>query len=165
MYSIIGADGREYGPVSADQLRQWITEGRANAQSRVRAEGTADWKLLSELSEFAQLVSPQRALATAPAPFSVTLPRRTNQTAVAGMVLGILSLTAGCCCYGLPFNLVGIICSSVALSQISKDPLTQQGKGFAIAGLVLSILSILLAGLLLAFSFSGSDLLRKLNRL
>jgi len=27
MYKIIGADGREYGPITADQLRQWIREG------------------------------------------------------------------------------------------------------------------------------------------
>jgi hypothetical protein len=31
-----GGDGREYGPVSAEQLRQWALEGRANAQTQVR---------------------------------------------------------------------------------------------------------------------------------
>ena len=39
MYRIIGADGREYGPIPAEQLRQWIREGRADAQTRARAEG------------------------------------------------------------------------------------------------------------------------------
>ena len=157
MYIIIGADGREYGPVSADQLRQWIAEGRANGQSKVRLEGNPEGKPLREFSEFASLF----AIAQ-PAP-AKTLPK-TNQMATAGLVLGILSLTAGCCCYGLPFNVVGIVCSVVALSEISKDPLHQQGKGLAIAGLVLSLLSILMAILLLAFSFSGTDLFRKLNR-
>jgi TM2 domain-containing membrane protein YozV len=49
MYKIIGGDGREYGPVSADQLRQWVTEGRANATTRVQGEGTAEWIPLSTL--------------------------------------------------------------------------------------------------------------------
>jgi hypothetical protein len=53
MYRIIGADGKEYGPISTDQMRQWIAEGRVNMQTRVLAEGTSDWKPLSEFPEFA----------------------------------------------------------------------------------------------------------------
>jgi len=53
MFKIIGADGREYGPVSGEQLRQWIAEGRANAQTRVQAEGATEWKSLAETPEFA----------------------------------------------------------------------------------------------------------------
>ena len=53
MYRIIGADGREYGPSTADQLRQWIREGRINAYSKVRQEGATEWKAASEFSEFA----------------------------------------------------------------------------------------------------------------
>jgi hypothetical protein len=52
MYRIIGADGKEYGPISADVLRQWISQGRANAQTRARLEGTTDWKLLTEFPDF-----------------------------------------------------------------------------------------------------------------
>src|SRR5438034_6666642 len=52
MYRIIGADGREYGPISLDQLRQWVAEGRANAQTKVLVEGSTEWKQLSELPEF-----------------------------------------------------------------------------------------------------------------
>jgi len=52
MYRIIGADGKEYGPITADQVRQWINEGRANAQTRVLVEGTTEWKTLGELPEF-----------------------------------------------------------------------------------------------------------------
>src|SRR5437660_685846 len=53
MYKIIGADGKEYGPITAEQLRQWIAEGRANAQSKIRLEGSTDWKPLSDYPEFA----------------------------------------------------------------------------------------------------------------
>ena len=58
MYKIIGADGREYGPVTAEQLRQWITEGRANAQTRVQAEGMNEWKPLSAFVELIPTSAP-----------------------------------------------------------------------------------------------------------
>ncbi|HQH02584.1 MAG TPA: DUF4339 domain-containing protein [Verrucomicrobiota bacterium] len=64
MYKIIGADQKEYGPVSAEQLRQWLAEGRANAQTPVQAAGAAGWKPLAAYPEFAALL-PADALAAA----------------------------------------------------------------------------------------------------
>jgi uncharacterized membrane protein len=54
-YKIIGGDQKEYGPVTSEQLRQWVAEGRANAQSSVQAEGAAEWKHLGDFPEFADL--------------------------------------------------------------------------------------------------------------
>ena len=53
MYKIIGADQKEYGPISADQLRQWIGEGRINAATMAQAEGDATWKPVGSIPEFA----------------------------------------------------------------------------------------------------------------
>lgn len=53
MYKIIGADGNEYGPVNDEQIRQWIAEGRANEQTRVRVEDAPDWQTLADRPEFA----------------------------------------------------------------------------------------------------------------
>jgi hypothetical protein len=55
MFKILGADGKEYGPVTAAQLRQWIQEGRAGGPTQVRAEGAADWTRLQSLPEFADV--------------------------------------------------------------------------------------------------------------
>ena len=52
-YKIIGADLMEYGPVSAGQIRQWITEGRVSAETKLQAEGGGEWKPLAEVPEFA----------------------------------------------------------------------------------------------------------------
>lgn len=57
MYRIIGSDGREYGPVTADQIRQWIAESRANGQTRVRTEDSETWRTLAEVPEFAPLLN------------------------------------------------------------------------------------------------------------
>ena len=54
MYFIQGADQKEYGPVSADQLRQWIAENRLNRFSAARSEGEATWKTLGDFPEFAE---------------------------------------------------------------------------------------------------------------
>jgi Flp pilus assembly protein TadD len=56
-YRIIGADGRTYGPVNAEQLRHWISQGYANAQTWVPADLRRDWKRLSELPEFASALA------------------------------------------------------------------------------------------------------------
>jgi hypothetical protein len=59
MYKIIGADQREYGPVTAEQLRQWIAEGRMNGQTLAQAEGATEWKPLSAFPEFAEALRAQ----------------------------------------------------------------------------------------------------------
>ena len=58
MYRIIGADQKEYGPISAEQIRQWITEGRVNAQTQACLEGTQDWKPLGMFTEFGFTTTP-----------------------------------------------------------------------------------------------------------
>jgi TM2 domain-containing membrane protein YozV len=61
MYKIIGADGREYGPATAEQIRQWIGEGRANTQTKVQAEGTNEWKPLVAFAELTPTTGPAAA--------------------------------------------------------------------------------------------------------
>ena len=53
MYKIIGADQKEYGPISAEQVRQWMIEGRLSGKSFVLPEGSTEWKTIDSLPEFA----------------------------------------------------------------------------------------------------------------
>jgi hypothetical protein len=53
MYTIIGGDGKEYGPVATEQIRAWIAGGRANGETKVKALGSDEWKRIDELPEFA----------------------------------------------------------------------------------------------------------------
>ena len=168
MYKIIGADGREYGPITADQLREWIAEGRANAQTRALAEGAAQWKPLTEYLEFAPYLAAARPPLPDPGPISIARTPRTNSMALTSMVMGVLSITCGmCCCYGLPFNVLGIIFSLVALAQIKSDPYSQEGRSLAIAGLVLSLASFVMAALFFTcgLALSLSDIIRKVHRM
>ena len=69
MYKIIGADQKEYGPVSADEVRAWIVQGRANGQTLAQLEG-GTWKPLATFPDFAQLLGelPPPSLAGAAPP-------------------------------------------------------------------------------------------------
>jgi len=53
-YKVIGADRVEYGPVSAEQIRQWINEGRVDSETKVQAEGGGAWKRLADVPELAE---------------------------------------------------------------------------------------------------------------
>ena len=54
-YTIIGGDGKEYGPIAANDIRQWISEGRLSAQSLAKAESDAEFRPLEKFPEFGEL--------------------------------------------------------------------------------------------------------------
>ena len=68
MHRIIGADQKEYGPVPAEQVRRWIAEGRADGQTRARADDGGNWKPLSDFPEFAEAVASRVPAAQRPPP-------------------------------------------------------------------------------------------------
>jgi hypothetical protein len=59
MYTIIGGDGKEYGPVAAGQIRTWIAGGRANLDTKVKAEGSDEWKTVADFPELTGQGAPQ----------------------------------------------------------------------------------------------------------
>jgi prepilin-type processing-associated H-X9-DG protein len=132
MYKIIGGDGKEYGPVSAAEIRAWLAQGRLNAQSRVKPEGAVDWLPLSELPEFKDLLAP----ASAPPPIPVASPpavAKVSGLAIASLVLGILGLVT----FGLT-GIVGIVLGIIALVKVGHSQGRLKGSGLAIAGICVS---------------------------
>jgi hypothetical protein len=100
MYRIIGANNREYGPVDADQMRRWIAEGRVNANTQVLAEGTTDWKPLSQFPELAAwLMSP-------PVGNAQNVAEKVNGPATGLIVVAILGFVAQI--VGIAFNTLGV---------------------------------------------------------
>lgn len=51
-YFMIGGDKREYGPVDAELIRQWLREGRANGDTLARIESESEWRPLRTFPEF-----------------------------------------------------------------------------------------------------------------
>jgi len=151
MYKIIGADQKEYGPITADQVRQWIFEGRINAQTKVWTEGSGVWKAVGELPEFAAILPASSAPPAPGAPATIAMAPagpKTSQMAVWAMISGIMSLL--CCQFLGPLP---IILGTIALTQIKRNP-QERGAGFAIAGIVLGILALLVFVVFLIFFIS-----------
>jgi hypothetical protein len=57
-YIIIGGDGKEYGPVTDADVRQWLAESRLNAHSLAKAESDAEFRQLGKFPEFAAILNP-----------------------------------------------------------------------------------------------------------
>jgi hypothetical protein len=147
MYKIIGTDGRQYGPISAGQIRQWIAEGRVDSRTPVFTNGAKDWTFLGLLPEFASYF----VAMTSPSIATPPQARKTNSFATAGLVCGILSWI---CCCGFPINLLGLVFSLVAISQMNRHPEAHEGRGVAIAGLALSLVNLLLGLGMLVWSLA-----------
>src|SRR5688572_31816562 len=108
MYKMVGADQKEYGPVTSEQVRGWIAQGRANPQTLVSFEG-APWKPLSSFPEFADALrtaTPPPLVGYTGASPGVT---RTSQLSIWGLVCSFLGL----CC--MPLAIVGVVCSIMGL--------------------------------------------------
>jgi uncharacterized RDD family membrane protein YckC len=52
MFTILGADGNEYGPASLAQVRAWMNAGRANLDTRAKLPGETEWRRLGDIPEF-----------------------------------------------------------------------------------------------------------------
>lgn len=73
MFTIIGSDGNQYGPITADQLRQWYREGRVGADTQVQSDG-GEWRALSACPEFADLFGSSAPVTTAGSPVAPSVP-------------------------------------------------------------------------------------------
>jgi hypothetical protein len=169
MYKILGTDQKEYGPASADQVRQWIADGRTTPQTRAQAVGSSEWKSLSEFPEFAAALA---AKAAAPVPQSVgpgsppsitSNSPRASGLAVASLVLGIMSFVGCSILTGIP----AIIAGHIAHNRSRKEPQRFGGGGLATAGFVLGYCSLaflpIMAGLMLPALAKAKDKAQRIN--
>jgi GYF domain 2 len=128
VYKIVGADQNIYGPVTAEQMRQWIVQGRVNAQTLVQAEGSSDWKPLAAYPEFGSLARtmaplPSRSGGRAAALQAVNAPAIwLRATAILNAILAI---------FGLSMNILKLAGVDTGMSGIEE---TEMSKVFSAAG-------------------------------
>lgn len=147
MYKIIGADGKEYGPITADLLRKWIADGRANAQTRVQLEGTTEWKTLGEFPELAAML-PALNMPTisAGAGASASAAEQVKGPAIGLIVTAALGFVATIA--GTLWNLFG---AAAGLNQPGMTPEMQRvlAAFSGTLGIISGVLGILTSGLIL----------------
>lgn len=88
MYKIIGVDGKEYGPVNADQLREWLRQGRVGWQTPVRPESGGDWRPLSNYPE----LNSNPGMTPLPPPTVAERASKKIPAGVCGIVIGALGI-------------------------------------------------------------------------
>jgi len=139
MYKILGGDRKEYGPVTAEQVREWIAQRRANAQTMVQAEG-GEWKPLSAFAEFASSfyapppgsVPPFTTVVVDDNPMSSVVPYK-NPKALIAYYLAIFSLIP---CLGLPLGITAFFLGLAGLKVVKTHP-NAHGKVHAWIGIIL----------------------------
>lgn len=164
MYKIVGGDQREYGPVTSDQVREWIASGRANAQTLASFEGSP-WKALSTFPEFADALRtatppplPPGTAAVPGQPGQAYMGAKNNNIAISGLVLSVLGL----CCS--PLSLVGLVLSIVGFVQINKNPQAfTTSKIVPIIGIILGLLAIIL-NIVVISTGAFEEVLRNMQR-
>lgn len=121
MYRVVGADNQEYGPISAETLKEWIAQGRANSETLARYEDGGAWKPLRTFDEFREALGLPQGVEILPPPSrsisGFAAGKKSNLLATLGLILS----TVGCCC-PLAGPFLGILLSSIALAQISARP-------------------------------------------
>jgi hypothetical protein len=94
-YTIIGGDGKEYGPVTGDDVQQWIAEGRLNAQSRAKSESDAEFRELAQFPELAEALKTSAERAPSPiAPLGADGGRATALEKVKAPAIGLIVTAA-----------------------------------------------------------------------
>ena len=150
MYKIIGVDGKEYGPVTLEQLKTWIAGGRVNGQTRVQQEGSADWRTAAEFPEIANLLQtppppppPGPGVRPAATPRAIApLPPGSKQSdglAITSFVLGLVSVIL---CLGPLAGIPAVICGHIARRNLRSSGVEKSGSSLALPGLILGYVGI-----------------------
>jgi hypothetical protein len=121
-YFIIGGDGKQYGPITTDDLLKWITEGRLNAETRAKEETDTEWRALAAFPEFAEALGAQAPASGVPPPINSTAIgsrekalEQVKAPAVALMVVSILNIILAL------WSLLQLIFSSPNLQQVNSE--------------------------------------------
>lgn len=97
-YTIIGADQKQYGPITETDIRKWFSEGRLNDQTLAKGEGDAEFRPLSAFPELANIFSAPISSLTPP-PFGaaessdkIIALEKVKAPAIALLITGIIDI-------------------------------------------------------------------------
>lgn len=169
----IARDGKQLGPFSLEEINRQLAAGTLNLSDNAWYEGASGWAPLSSVpgvttaasaaaSSAAIPAATPSVAAPAPAPTAtgggpvapqvVVVAAPTEPLAIWSLILSIVGLL-GFCCGGPVLGIAGVICGHLALSKINANP-HLQGRGLALAGLIIGYLSVVSWALYLIF-FGG----------
>jgi prepilin-type processing-associated H-X9-DG protein len=144
MFRILGSDGKEYGPVTTETLRDWIRQNRATPLTMARADGQEEWQPLGSMPEFESDFKTAATAIPAPAPVAGALPSATGRPPTCGSATA--SLVLGLCGFLCAFTTIpGIIFGLIAMKKIKASQGALGGRGLALAGTIISCCVLVVA--------------------
>lgn len=153
MFIILGADGKEYGPATANTIAEWIVAGRANLQTKARRTNDPEWKTLGDFEEFGAKPTPVASAApvTAEPPVVSTVAPSLANPPAAGTAPSTAVDAARA------FDFFSCLSRSFDLWKTNFLPLVAITALIMIIQMVVGIIPILgtLSGLLLGGVFTG----------
>lgn len=166
----IARDGKQLGPFSLEEINRQLAAGTLSLSDNAWYEGAAGW---APLSSVPGVTGPAAGASPAPASIppatsvpAVTIPATpvvpkspTEPLAIWSLVLSLVGLL-GFCCGGPMIGIAAVICGHLGLSKINANP-ELQGRGLAIAGLVIGYFAIV-SWLLYLIFFGGMAALQGL---
>ena len=138
-YRIIGADLREYGPVDVEEIREWINEGRADANTLVCEMDEKQWIRLRDLPMVAG------DLPNSAPKITGGMSKTGDGTIQISYLLPAILCTLFCC---LPFGIAGIVFAAQANSKAQKGDLNgaslaaSRAKLMCILSFIIGLLAI-----------------------
>ncbi|NBB95418.1 MAG: DUF4339 domain-containing protein [Planctomycetes bacterium] len=134
--------GQQYGPVSEEDFRNWVIQGRLTANDMVWTEGMAAWQPASQVPALASVLS------SAPPPMQ-SFNREQAPGAVVALVCGIAGLMFGC--VGVVLGVIAIKQARKGMDCIRQTPGRYTGEGMCTAGRILGIIATVLGSLWLVY--------------
>lgn len=164
----IARDGKATGPFSLEEINRQLAAGTLKLSDQAWYEGAPGWVPLSAVPGVtaSSAASAPSVPGIAPGPSQLATPAtimapstsagQTEQLAIWSLALSLLGLF----CCGLFAGIPGVICGHLALSKIDRTP-GLQGRGLAIAGLIIGYFAAICWLLYLIF-FGGLGVLQSL---
>ena len=93
-YKIKGTDGNEYGPVSTEELQQWIAQNRCTRETLVQVDESGEWVPMVTLPDFQSAFSAPTPPASTPkgdGGVSTMIPYK-NTSALIAYYLGVFCI-------------------------------------------------------------------------
>ena len=156
----IARDGKQLGPFSIEEINRQLAAGTLSLSDNAWYEGAAGWAPLSTVPGITgaapsstppttPVVTPAvPAVAVTPVPAAAP----TEPLAIWSLVLGLVG-RLGFCCGGPMLGIGAIVCGHLGLSKINANP-HLQGRGLAVAGLVIGYFAVV-SWLLYLIFFGG----------
>ena len=158
-------EGQQQGPVPLDYLKHWLASGQLQPTELVWREGMSEWTLAERVPELQGIVPTISGAAEASlqpqapgaaggyvqpinyqTPYYGQDPRVVAQVnkARSALICGLIGVLGFCCgLVGLILGPIAVIMASQAFSSM-KQTGSEQGKGMAVAGIVLGIVDIVI---------------------